>query len=133
MSHYDINAGVPKTLMQHLIRWVSSTGQFDEEVSDTLRAVLDTEILARWRGLLGQNVIELDDLDAVCETIALTVGLGEESIDLDAGLADLVEVGSPAGPSVGKALAPLGAGRGTVVRSPLETGGAATPGGNERL
>ena len=40
-----------------------------------------------WRTLLGQNVIELDDLDAVCETIALTVGLGEDAIDLDAGLA----------------------------------------------
>ena len=39
--------------------------------------------------LLGQNVIELADLDAVCETIALTVGLGEEAIDLDEGLADL--------------------------------------------
>jgi len=93
----------------------------------------DAEILGYWRTLLGQHVIELDDLDAVCETIALTVGLGEESIDLDGGLADLVEVGSAAGPSVGKALAPLGAGCGTVVRSPLELGGAATPGGNERL
>ena len=31
----------------------------------------------RWRALLGQNVVELDDLDAVCETIALLVGLGE--------------------------------------------------------
>ncbi|MFI7547993.1 hypothetical protein [Actinoplanes sp. NPDC049599] len=93
----------------------------------------DAEILGYWRKLLGQQVIELDDLDAVCETIALTVGLGEESIDLDGGLADLVEVGSAAGPSVGKALAPLGAGRGTVVRSPLDLGGAATPGGNERL
>ena len=39
-----------------------------------------------WRDLLGQNVIELDDLDAVCETIALTVGLGEDAIDLDEGL-----------------------------------------------
>ena len=28
-----------------------------------------------WQGLLGQNVLYLDDLDAVCETIALTVGL----------------------------------------------------------
>jgi hypothetical protein len=93
----------------------------------------DPEILGYWRKLLGQQVIELDDLDAVCETIALTVGLGEESIDLDGGLADLVEVGSTAGGSVGKALAPLGAGRGTVVRSPLDLGGAATPGGNERL
>jgi hypothetical protein len=91
----------------------------------------DAEILGYWRKLLGQQVIELDDLDAVCETIALTVGLGEESIDLDGGLADLVEVGSTAGTSVGKALAPLGAGRGTVVRGALPAPG--TGSGNERL
>ncbi|HZQ63211.1 MAG TPA: NAD(+) synthase, partial [Casimicrobiaceae bacterium] len=29
MSHYNVNAGVPKTLIQHLIRWVVSSGQFD--------------------------------------------------------------------------------------------------------
>jgi len=79
--------------------------------------------------LLGQNVIELDDLDAVCETIALTVGLGEDSIDLDEGLADLADVGSTVGATVGKALTPLR--RGTVVRSTLDVGGAAS--GNERL
>ena len=62
------------------------------------------EVLALWRRLLGQNVIELDDLDAVCETIALTVGLGEEAIDLATGLADLAEVGSAAGASVARAL-----------------------------
>jgi hypothetical protein len=62
------------------------------------------EVLAVWRGLLGQNVIELDDLDAVCETIALTVGLGEESIDLAQGLADLHDIGSPAVGSVARAL-----------------------------
>ncbi|GLZ01692.1 hypothetical protein [Actinoplanes sp. NBRC 103695] len=67
----------------------------------------DAEVLTRWRGLLGQNVIELDDLDAVCETIALTVGMGEDTIDLDAGLADLTEYGSTAATTVGKALAPL--------------------------
>jgi NAD+ synthase (glutamine-hydrolysing) len=44
MSHYNVNSGVPKTLIQHLIRWVSSSGQFDEEVGETLRAILDTEI-----------------------------------------------------------------------------------------
>ncbi|NUR58369.1 MAG: hypothetical protein HOV87_06705, partial [Catenulispora sp.] len=33
------------------------------------------EVLGSWRALLGQNVIQLDDLDAVCETIALTIGL----------------------------------------------------------
>jgi NAD+ synthase (glutamine-hydrolysing) len=27
--HYGVNTGVPKTLMQHLIRWVITSGQFD--------------------------------------------------------------------------------------------------------
>jgi NAD+ synthase (glutamine-hydrolysing) len=44
MSHYNVNGGVPKTLIQHLIRWVISSRQFDDEVSDVLRSVLDTEI-----------------------------------------------------------------------------------------
>jgi NAD+ synthase (glutamine-hydrolysing) len=44
MSHYNVNAGVPKTLIQHLIRWVISSGQFESEVSDVLQSVLDTEI-----------------------------------------------------------------------------------------
>jgi NAD+ synthase (glutamine-hydrolysing) len=44
MSHYNVNSGVPKTLMQHLIRWASGTGQFSAEVSDVLAAILDTEI-----------------------------------------------------------------------------------------
>jgi NAD+ synthase (glutamine-hydrolysing) len=44
MSHYNVNGGVPKTLMQHLIRWVIGSAQFDEAVSTTLQAILDTEI-----------------------------------------------------------------------------------------
>lgn len=44
MSHYNVNAGVPKTLIQHLIRWVISSGQFDSDVTDVLQSVLDTEI-----------------------------------------------------------------------------------------
>ena len=44
MSHYNVNGGVPKTLMQHLIRWVISSEQFSPEVSTTLQAILDTEI-----------------------------------------------------------------------------------------
>jgi NAD+ synthase (glutamine-hydrolysing) len=44
MSHYNVNSGVPKTLIQHLIRWVISSHQFDDEVGDILRSVLDTEI-----------------------------------------------------------------------------------------
>ena len=44
MSHYNVNSGVPKTLIQHLIRWVISSGQFDREVCEVLQSVLDTEI-----------------------------------------------------------------------------------------
>jgi NAD+ synthase (glutamine-hydrolysing) len=47
MSHYNVNGGVPKTLIQHLIRWVISSGQFsgdDSEVNEVLQSVLDTEI-----------------------------------------------------------------------------------------
>lgn len=72
----------------------------------------DGQVLGTWRGLLGQNVIELADTGAVCETIALTVGLGEEAIDLAEGLADLRDVGSTAGTTVGRALAGVGARRG---------------------
>jgi len=62
------------------------------------------EVLDVWRALLGQNVIQLDDLDAVCEMIALTVGLGEEAIDLAQGLADLRDIGSTAVDAVARAL-----------------------------
>ncbi|HRW17960.1 MAG TPA: NAD(+) synthase [Dermatophilaceae bacterium] len=44
MSHYGVNAGVPKTLMQHLIRWVIASGQFDEQVGTTLQSILETTI-----------------------------------------------------------------------------------------
>jgi NAD+ synthase (glutamine-hydrolysing) len=44
MSHYNVNAGVPKTLIQHLIRWVISSGQFESRVCEVLQSVLDTEI-----------------------------------------------------------------------------------------
>ncbi|WP_245259329.1 NAD(+) synthase [Methylobacterium sp. 77] len=44
MSHYGVNSGVPKTLIQHLIRWVVASGQIGHEADATLRAILDTEI-----------------------------------------------------------------------------------------
>ena len=44
MSHYNVNAGVPKTLIQHLIRWVISTRQFDDETNDVLAEVVAQEI-----------------------------------------------------------------------------------------
>jgi NAD+ synthase (glutamine-hydrolysing) len=44
MAHYNVNAGVPKTLIQHLIRWVISSRQFSSEVGATLEAILASEI-----------------------------------------------------------------------------------------
>ena len=44
MSHYNVNAGVPKTLVQHLIRWVAETNQFDEETNELLEEILEQEI-----------------------------------------------------------------------------------------
>ncbi|MEV4256835.1 hypothetical protein AB0J52_27045 [Spirillospora sp. NPDC049652] len=84
----------------------------------------DARLRDFWRDLFGQNVLYLDDLDAVCETIALTVGLGEDAIDLDEGLAHLDEFGSDAGPAVSKALTPLrrDRGRGSVAVSNVPSG-----------
>jgi NAD+ synthase (glutamine-hydrolysing) len=44
MSHYNVNAGVPKTLVQHLLRWVIASRQFDDAVGDVLGRILLTEI-----------------------------------------------------------------------------------------
>ncbi|MCG8351620.1 MAG: NAD(+) synthase [Chloroflexales bacterium] len=44
MSHYNVNASVPKTLIQHLIRWVIQSGQFDAATNATLQSILNTEI-----------------------------------------------------------------------------------------
>lgn len=44
MSHYAVNASVPKTLIQHLIRWVIDKQEFSPETGAVLAKVLDTEI-----------------------------------------------------------------------------------------
>lgn len=44
MSHYAVNAGVPKTLIQYLIRWATRTDQFDAGTDAILEAILDQEI-----------------------------------------------------------------------------------------
>lgn len=44
MSHYNVNASVPKTLIQHLIRWVASENLFGREASSVLIDILGTEI-----------------------------------------------------------------------------------------
>jgi NAD+ synthase (glutamine-hydrolysing) len=44
MSHYNVNASVPKTLIQYLIRWVAASGQFSRKASHILIDILETEI-----------------------------------------------------------------------------------------
>ena len=44
MSHYGVNAGVPKTLIQYLIRWAVRSEQFDAATDSVLTAILNTEI-----------------------------------------------------------------------------------------
>lgn len=44
MSHYNVNPGIPKTLIQHLIRWVIASDEFGKDVGEVLQSILDTEI-----------------------------------------------------------------------------------------
>jgi NAD+ synthase (glutamine-hydrolysing) len=44
MSHYGVNAGVPKTLVQHLIRWVGDAGEVDTDTAEVLAEILEQEI-----------------------------------------------------------------------------------------
>jgi NAD+ synthase (glutamine-hydrolysing) len=44
MAHYNVNASVPKTLIQYLVAWVAESGEFGDDVKRALRRVLETEI-----------------------------------------------------------------------------------------
>ncbi|MEA3195658.1 MAG: hypothetical protein QOD26_3991 [Betaproteobacteria bacterium] len=44
MAHYNVNASVPKTLIQYLVGWVAESGEFSDDVKRALRRVLETEI-----------------------------------------------------------------------------------------
>jgi NAD+ synthase (glutamine-hydrolysing) len=44
MSHYNVNASLPKTLIQHMIRWAIATAQYGPDVCATLETILATEI-----------------------------------------------------------------------------------------
>lgn len=54
----------------------------------------DPSIHRRWSKLFGQNVIKLSDPDAICETIALAIGVAEGKVDTDTGAKDLIDVGA---------------------------------------
>jgi NAD+ synthase (glutamine-hydrolysing) len=44
MPHYNVNASVPKTLIQFLLRWLAGSGELGPDASAVLQTVLDTEI-----------------------------------------------------------------------------------------
>ena len=44
MSHYNVNASVAKTLIQHLIRFVATSGEVDQQTAKVLFTILGTEI-----------------------------------------------------------------------------------------
>jgi NAD+ synthase (glutamine-hydrolysing) len=44
MSHYNVNASVAKTLIQHLIRWVAAEGLMGEEAKAVLHGIVEAEI-----------------------------------------------------------------------------------------
>jgi NAD+ synthase (glutamine-hydrolysing) len=44
MSHYNVNASVPKTLIKHLVAWVAATDMLGDDGSDVLHAILETEV-----------------------------------------------------------------------------------------
>ena len=52
------------------------------------------EVQGRWKELLGERVLLLNDEAAVCETIALAIGLCEGAVDdLGSGADDLIQAG----------------------------------------
>lgn len=65
-----------------------------------------------WEELLGQNALVMEDAEAVCATIALTIGIMEGAISLNEGLDDLASIDGALVESTSKALAGIGAGSG---------------------
>jgi hypothetical protein len=74
----------------------------------------DPRYSKRWRDLLGQRVLKLDDPDGIAELIASTIGVIEENTDVDSLAADLTGEGASAAvaDSVSRALAVVGGDRG---------------------
>lgn len=65
MSHYHVNASVPKSLVQHLIRWVAETKQLGGDVSPVLMNILETKIspeLVPGEDRAGQPIQRSEDI-----------------------------------------------------------------------
>ncbi len=75
MSHYNVNAGAPKTLIQHLIRWVAASDMFGADASKTLNRIAEGaispelipgETVQRTEAAIGPY--ELQDFNIYCLT-----------------------------------------------------------------
>lgn len=71
MSHYSVNASVPKTLIQHLIRWVIDAKQLEPATLDVLQDILATRIGPELVPPVGGNE-ESAGAEAVLGPYALT-------------------------------------------------------------
>lgn len=60
MSHYNVNGAVPKTLIQHLIRWAAQGGMFEPQVANVLLDVLAMKI--------SPELVPQDDKEALQST-----------------------------------------------------------------
>ena len=65
MSHYHVNASVPKTLIQFMVRWAIDTDQFGADVNEVLDSVLHTEISPELVPSSGENGDELQGSEKV--------------------------------------------------------------------
>ena len=65
MSHYHINASVPKTLIQFMVRWAIDTDQFGSKVNEVLDSVLNTEISPELVPSSGEDGDELQGSEKV--------------------------------------------------------------------
>lgn len=81
-----------------------------------------TEQAIGWRALLGQNAMVLEDADAVCETIALTIGVMEGTVSIAEGMDDLTAVGADP-----KAIAAAGTAVAKLGEAPAAAGGSIVP------
>jgi hypothetical protein len=97
----------------------------------------DPRITDTWRKYLGQNVLKLEDPEAICELIATTIAINE-GVDLDSALKDLADVGATKA-SIGvvsKALAkvsPDGDGSGKAVKKAAKATGDIPKGGTDSV
>lgn len=64
MSMYGVNAGIPKTLVRYLVKWVADT-QVDRASADTLRDILDTPVSPELLPAAGDGTIAQKTEDLV--------------------------------------------------------------------